>query len=101
MGSDAPSRQGPFCPSCDADLDGGEIPESIRKHYSPPHRWQRVIGLSDGDSIFAWSCPDCGHEWVRDGMERRAQLRGWAPPGARKDGASPQTPSLTKEGERE
>lgn len=53
------------CPSCKSDLDGGPIPEDLRKHYSPPYRWGREVGLSDGDSVFAWKCPDCGHQWNR------------------------------------
>lgn len=69
------------CPACGSDLDGGPIPEEIRACYSPPYRWRREIGLSDGDSIYAWRCPDCRHEWLR-GPEyaRRAAANGWEGP---------------------
>jgi hypothetical protein len=53
------------CPGCNVDLDGGTIPENIREHYSPPYRWSRKIGLSDGDSIHTWKCPDCEATWPR------------------------------------
>jgi hypothetical protein len=56
---------GTHCPACNADFDGGPIPENIREHYSPPYRWSRRVGLSDGDRIFAWRCPDCEHQWPR------------------------------------
>jgi predicted Zn-ribbon and HTH transcriptional regulator len=52
------------CPKCNANFDGGAIPESIRQHYSPPYRWSRKIGISDGEDIFAWKCPDCNHDWL-------------------------------------
>lgn len=53
------------CPKCDADLDGGEIPEDIRHNYSPPYRWGRVISIYDqgADRHDHWKCPDCAHEW--------------------------------------
>ena len=52
------------CPKCHADMDGGPIPKNIRRHYSPPYRWSRLIGVElDGDCIDHWRCPDCGHEW--------------------------------------
>ena len=55
------------CPKCNADFDGGEIPENIREYYSPPYRWSRKIGIYDygKDRTVAWKCPDCGHEWGR------------------------------------
>jgi hypothetical protein len=58
------------CPSCNVDLDSGPIPENIRQHYSPPYRWSRTIGISNGDDIVAWKCPDCGWTWPRDGLLR-------------------------------
>lgn len=74
-----PQAFGPFCPSCKADLDGGPIPEDIRQHYSPPYRWERRIGISDGDSVYAWHCPDCEHQWLREGYDTRAFRAGWKP----------------------
>lgn len=51
------------CEKCDADFDGGPIPEDIRQHYSPPYRWSRRIGIYDrfSDRTIEWECPDCGH----------------------------------------
>ncbi len=51
------------CPHCSASLDGGPIPENIREHYGPPYRWNRVIGISNGDNVTRWLCPDCKKEW--------------------------------------
>lgn len=51
------------CPSCHADLDGGEIAERIREHYSPPYRWSRVVHVHDLAGHSHWRCPKCGHEW--------------------------------------
>jgi hypothetical protein len=51
------------CPNCHANLDGGPIPEKIRHNYSPPYRWTRKIGISDGDGVHTWRCPDCNHTW--------------------------------------
>lgn len=51
------------CPRCDADLDGGEIPENIREHYSPPYRFGRVIAIVEDDRFSRWKCPDCGNQW--------------------------------------
>lgn len=53
------------CPKCNADLDGGEIPEKMREHYSPPFRWSRAISVYNRvfDRHEHWKCPDCGHEW--------------------------------------
>lgn len=28
-------------------------------------RWGRAIGMSDGDSIYEWQCPDCQQRWPR------------------------------------
>jgi len=60
-GCDHPGSE--HCRACGADFDGGPIPESIRQHYSPPYRWDRKIGMSDGDRIYAWKCPDCRETW--------------------------------------
>lgn len=54
------------CPACKSNLDRGAIPEDKRQHYAPPYRWSRAIGISDGDRIIRWMCPDCMHEWSRD-----------------------------------
>lgn len=52
------------CPKCNSNWIGGEIPEDIREHYSPPYHWKREIGI-DGiyvgiyDGVVAIMCPDC------------------------------------------
>lgn len=55
------------CPACGIDLNGEEIPVSMRSSYSPPYRFSRVIGIydMDADMTIAWKCPDCGHQWER------------------------------------
>lgn len=55
------------CSKCGADWDGGEIPENIREHYSPPYRWSRRISVydRDRDRTVAYRCPDCGDEVQR------------------------------------
>ncbi len=40
------------CPRCQAPLEEDT-------------GFNRVVGLSDSDSIRAWQCPDCGHTWPR------------------------------------
>ncbi len=52
------------CPKCKSSWVGGEIPEGLREHYSPPYVWKREIGIDGGmvgiyDGIVAWMCPDC------------------------------------------
>lgn len=52
------------CPKCNANWVGGEIPEDIREHYSPPYVWKREIGIDGGfagiyDGVVAYMCPDC------------------------------------------
>jgi predicted RNA-binding Zn-ribbon protein involved in translation (DUF1610 family) len=51
------------CPKCLANLDGGAIPKKLRRHYSPPYRWSRLIGIEilGDDYISSWKCPDCGY----------------------------------------
>ena len=52
------------CAACGADWDDGPIPEDMRQHYAPPHRWTRRIALVDRgrDKVMAWKCPDCGNQ---------------------------------------
>lgn len=79
------------CPNCNADWGGDEIfdvlrkqdwckdksddklREHIRQSYSPPYRFERVIGVEypyddwrHKDGIVAWMCPDCKHMFPRD-----------------------------------
>lgn len=56
------------CVKCKASLLGGEIPEDIREHYSPPYHWSRVIGIEVRglyDGVLYYKCPDCQHIWKR------------------------------------
>lgn len=43
------------CPHCNSDLRD--------QKWGPPGK--REIGLSDGDSVRRWRCPDCGKKWPR------------------------------------
>lgn len=43
------------CPGCNADLRDLENGAPFKKE----------IALSDGDSVYAWKCPDCTHVWLR------------------------------------
>lgn len=43
------------CPHCNSDLRD--------QKWGPPGK--REIGLSNGDSIRRWRCPDCEKEWPR------------------------------------
>lgn len=75
------------CPFCDADMDGGDIYETllkqtwwqdkytpetlldyVRESYSYPRRWSRLIGIepvNGYDGITMWQCPDCDKVWKR------------------------------------
>lgn len=56
------------CPNCGVSWDGGEIPENMRQHYSPPYRLSRLIGIEDPnvyDGVSWWRCPDCSAQWDR------------------------------------
>lgn len=64
------------CPSCKADMQGDPIPEKDRHFYGATStHYSRVIGISDGDSVGYWMCPDCGHQWDREGSAFAAQAR--------------------------
>lgn len=62
------SRMTDRCPKCDANLDGGSIPEAKREGHSPPYRWSRRIDVVDRnlDRVTAHICPDCGYRWDRE-----------------------------------
>ena len=59
------------CPKCKASMQGGEIPKQLRESgaYGNKTHWSRVIGITDTrlDRITVWQCPDCKHEWPRQG----------------------------------
>lgn len=54
------------CPSCNADLMGESIPPEHWETFGAT-RFSRVIGISDGDSVGWWKCPDCKARWERAG----------------------------------
>lgn len=76
-----------YCPNCDISFDGGLIWESGIKMYGDVEKadkyaaaygatrttghWNNKIGIYDmeRDTIGAWRCPDCGHEWERNRRE--------------------------------
>ncbi|MFW6017000.1 MAG: hypothetical protein ACOCRK_11225 [bacterium] len=50
------------CPECGEDWDGGDIPKKSRKHYSPPYKWSKLIGVEipeKYDGVSYWMCPKC------------------------------------------
>lgn len=70
------------CPNCGVSFDGGSIYLHFLNEYNGDEtkalktaemygadatqgQWGRQIGLSNGDSVFAWTCPDCDHERSR------------------------------------
>jgi len=78
------------CPACGSSWDAGdiftalreqewcknmlnfELREYIEKHYSPPYRFSRLVGVEypydhpkHYDGISEWQCPSCGHSWPR------------------------------------
>jgi hypothetical protein len=82
------------CPKCGVSWDGGSILESwkklrkdgvayldksdeeletnMKKCYSPPYRWNRLMGIELPydhpkyyDGISYWKCPDCKTTWDR------------------------------------
>ena len=54
------------CPECKADLQGDPIPMESQHLFGATH-FSRKIGISDGDSVGYWKCPDCKHTWARGG----------------------------------
>lgn len=80
------------CPKCDADFDGGEIPEELRKWYSPPYRVNRCIWIIDPwEDLALWfRCPDCGYDWAIPGREElAARARKREAEGEYEDGPTP------------
>jgi hypothetical protein len=74
------------CPECNSSWDGGDIFETLRpqkwcenmsddelredvhKHYAPPHRFSRLVGVEvrgGYDGVSFWECPDCKARWDR------------------------------------
>jgi len=57
-----------YCPHCNANLRGEEIPEEQRHYFGKHTHFGRKIGLYDRDldRTVAWKCPDCGKTWERE-----------------------------------
>ncbi len=56
----------PECPHCKANLVGEEIPADIRRYYDSD-RWGLAVGISNGDSVMWYECPECRGRIGRDG----------------------------------
>lgn len=56
------------CPSCGTSWLDGEIPEKDRELYGGLTHFTRLVGISDGDSVLRWRCPDCAEEWEREDL---------------------------------
>lgn len=77
------------CPNCKADLKGPNVYEKFLEEYgdearaleaaarcghtdeNPKFFWRAIgIEVQGGyDGISYWKCPDCGHQWDRDGFK--------------------------------
>lgn len=62
------------CPHCGADMQGDPIPEEHREAYGGHTHGSRLIGISNGDSVMYWRCPDCKKNIPRD-LAREGGLR--------------------------
>ena len=48
------------CPECNVSWDNGDIPLSIRKHYSAPYKWSKIIRVNTlGEGVNYYMCPGC------------------------------------------
>lgn len=59
-----------YCPHCNANLQGEEIPKESRHYYGDKTHFSRKIGIDGSwsgiyDGIVAWRCPDCGKDYPR------------------------------------
>lgn len=55
------------CPHCKATLQDYEIPEDEREMFGGKTHFSRLIGISNGDSVMWYVCPDCHGRIERDG----------------------------------
>lgn len=53
-----------YCPNCNSNLQGKEIPKEHRENYGATH-FSRKIGRTDviSDRTVEFMCPDCKHMW--------------------------------------
>lgn len=61
------------CPKCDVSLIGNPIPEASREWFGWKTHFRREIGIVENDYVTRWVCPDCGHEWPREGVRQVKQ----------------------------
>lgn len=54
------------CPHCAADMQGDPIPEQDQEAFGGKTHFSRLIGISNGDSIQWYKCPDCGKRIERN-----------------------------------
>jgi hypothetical protein len=55
-------------PEAEASVAAAQYATEVAAHYGATRergQWGRQIGLSNGDSVRSWMCPDCGHIWPR------------------------------------
>jgi hypothetical protein len=84
------------CPKCNADWDAGsifdtlrpqewcanktddELREYVEKHYAPPYRFSRIIGVEfpdKYDGVWEYACPDCNARFPRFGEPNGTRQR--------------------------
>jgi len=61
-------------PKCKSSFQGAPIRIEDQHLFNATH-FSRKIGISDGDSVGYWKCPDCGHQWNRTGSAFAKQAR--------------------------
>jgi predicted RNA-binding Zn-ribbon protein involved in translation (DUF1610 family) len=47
------------CTECGTNLVGPPIPEERREEYGGRTHFSRLIGISNGEAVVAFRCPDC------------------------------------------
>jgi hypothetical protein len=67
-----------YCPHCQADLQGSEIPSEHREAYGNKTYFKRLIGMEvqgHYDGVAEWICPDCGARWPRLGIRLTPEMQ--------------------------
>lgn len=52
-----------ICTECGTDLRGPEIPVEYRHEYGARTHFSRLVGISDGNRVVGFRCPDCAAEF--------------------------------------
>jgi DNA-directed RNA polymerase subunit RPC12/RpoP len=53
------ANQPEACPYCSVNLVGEPIPEDVRGAYGHKTHFSRLIGISNGDRVMWFECPEC------------------------------------------